>query len=89
MNLKELLIKHKFPQTVVDLFEEEGIVNLHPPQALAIQKGILGLVRRVGRIRTDKIFCVSLKSQNRLVPELKNHRHFKNLTMELLKQNML
>jgi helicase len=41
MNLTELLNKYSFPQSVIDIFEQEGIVNLHPPQAEAIRKGIL------------------------------------------------
>lgn len=41
MNLTELLTKHSFPQSVIDIFAAEGIMNLHPPQAEAIRKGIL------------------------------------------------
>ncbi len=41
MNLTTLLKKYEYPQNVIDIFEKEGIVNLHPPQALAIEKGIL------------------------------------------------
>lgn len=41
MNLKELLLKYSFPQTVIDIFQTEGITTLHPPQAEAINKGIL------------------------------------------------
>ncbi|MBI4309151.1 MAG: DEAD/DEAH box helicase [Candidatus Omnitrophica bacterium] len=41
MNVKELLQKYSFPQTVIDIFEQEGITTLHPPQAEAIHKGVL------------------------------------------------
>jgi helicase len=41
VNLKELLIQHAFPQTVIDVLTESGIRDLHPPQAEAIRKGVL------------------------------------------------
>ncbi len=41
MNLKELLKQHAFPQDAIDAITQSGIVNLHPPQAEAIRKGVL------------------------------------------------
>ena len=41
MNVKELLRQYSFPQSVIDIFEQEGITTLHPPQAEAIRKGVL------------------------------------------------
>ncbi len=41
MDLKELLIKYKFPEAVMDIFTKDGIITLHPPQAEAIRKGVL------------------------------------------------
>jgi helicase len=41
MNLKELLLLHSFPQSVIDTLTQSGIVNLHPPQAEAVRKGVL------------------------------------------------
>ena len=41
MDIKELLTKYSFPQTVIDIFQQEGITTLHPPQSEAIRKGAL------------------------------------------------
>ena len=41
MDLKDLLIKYAFPQTVIDIFKAEGITTLYPPQAEAIRQGVL------------------------------------------------
>src|SRR5580693_1242286 len=41
MDLKELLTQHAFPQAAIDAITASGITTLHPPQALAIQKGVL------------------------------------------------
>jgi helicase len=41
MDLKELLTRHSFSQSVIDIFQDEGITTLHPPQAEAIRKGVL------------------------------------------------
>ena len=41
MNLTEVLQKYNYPQSVIDIFQAEGIINLHPPQAEAIRKGVL------------------------------------------------
>jgi len=41
MNLKKILEENQFSAAAVERITESGIVNLHPPQAEAIQKGIL------------------------------------------------
>ncbi len=41
MNLKEILTKHNFPQEIVETLTKSGIKNLYPPQAEAINKGVL------------------------------------------------
>src|SRR5580693_3934779 len=41
MNLRELLTQHQFPPEVIEILTASGIVNLHPPQAEAIRKGVL------------------------------------------------
>ena len=41
MDVKELLLKYSFPQSVIDIFQSQGITTLHPPQAEAIRKGVL------------------------------------------------
>ena len=41
MNLKDLLVKYQFPTDIIESITASGIVNLHPPQALAIEKGVL------------------------------------------------
>ncbi len=41
MDLKELLIKHSFSQSFIDVLTASGITTLHPPQAEAIRKGVL------------------------------------------------
>jgi helicase len=41
MDLKELLTKYNFPQSVADILINSGITTLHPPQAEAIRKGVL------------------------------------------------
>jgi len=37
MDLKELLTKHAFPQSFIDVLTASGITTLHPPQAEAIR----------------------------------------------------
>lgn len=41
MNLKELLAQHSFPPSVAENLAASGIINLHPPQAEAIKRGVL------------------------------------------------
>jgi len=41
VNLKELLAQHSFPPSVAENLAASGIINLHPPQAEAIKRGVL------------------------------------------------
>ncbi|MBI5023513.1 MAG: DEAD/DEAH box helicase [Candidatus Omnitrophica bacterium] len=41
MNLKKILEENQFPAAAIERITESGIVDLYPPQAEAIQKGIL------------------------------------------------
>ncbi|MBF0511274.1 MAG: DEAD/DEAH box helicase [Candidatus Omnitrophica bacterium] len=41
MDLKELLIEHHFPLSVIEVLTASGIKTLHPPQVEAIRKGVL------------------------------------------------
>lgn len=41
MDFQKVLVEHDFSQPVVDMFLASGIKNLHPPQAEAVNKGIL------------------------------------------------
>ena len=41
VDLKELLTRYAFPQTVIDTLTASGITTLYPPQAEAIRKGVL------------------------------------------------
>lgn len=67
MNLTELLTKYSYPKSVIDIFEKEGIINLHPPQALAIQKGILD--------RKNLIMAVPTAAGKTLIAELALLQH--------------
>ncbi len=67
MNLTELLTKYSFPQNIIDIFESEGIKTLHPPQALAIQKGVLD--------RKNLIMAVPTAAGKTLIAELALLQH--------------
>jgi len=41
MDVKSILIEHRFPPSLISAFENYGIKTFHPPQAEAIQKGVL------------------------------------------------
>lgn len=67
MNLTETLTKYAFPQNVINVFEKEGIITLHPPQALAIQKGVLE--------RKNLIMAVPTAAGKTLIAELALLQH--------------
>jgi len=41
MNIKDTLLRYNFPQAVIQIIENSGIREFYPPQALAVNKGVL------------------------------------------------
>ena len=41
MKLSEVLKKYSFPNQIIQIYEKSGIENLFPPQAKAIEQGLL------------------------------------------------
>jgi len=41
MNIKDTLVKYNFPQAVIQIIEKSGVREFYPPQAQAINKGVL------------------------------------------------
>src|ERR1700757_2620127 len=41
MKLEEVLTKYNFPQEAIRIITQSGITDLYPPQASAVEKGLL------------------------------------------------
>ena len=64
MNINDILTQHQFPKPIIDAITNNGngIINLHPPQALAVEKGILN--------KKNVVMAVPTASGKTLIAEL-------------------